>query len=65
VAGGQFDAQASVEDFDRDRGTWNRHYVRVIEDGAVRIKGFHSQAAARAFAQGEQARLTLDASLKK
>ena len=43
----------------------DRHYVRVIEDGAVGIKGFHSQASARAFAHGEQARLSLDTSLKK
>ncbi|CAN7720523.1 hypothetical protein [Mesorhizobium sp. LjNodule214] len=35
----------------------NRHYVRVIEDGTVSIKGFRSQADAKAFAQGEQARL--------
>jgi hypothetical protein len=38
----------------------NRHYVRVIEDGVVSVKGFHSRADAKAFAQGEQARLGLD-----
>ncbi|CAN7701984.1 hypothetical protein LJR234_005980 [Mesorhizobium amorphae] len=38
----------------------NTHYVRVIEDGVVSVKGFRSQADAKAFAQGEQARLGLD-----
>ncbi|RJT40712.1 hypothetical protein D3227_09270 [Mesorhizobium waimense] len=42
----------------------NRHYVRVIENGAVSIKGFGSQADAKAFAQGERARLGLDSPLK-
>jgi len=38
----------------------NTHYVRVIEDGVVSVKGFRSRADAKAFAQGEQARLGLD-----
>jgi hypothetical protein len=35
----------------------SRHYVRVIEDGVIRIKSFVSQGDANAFAQGERARL--------
>ncbi|RWD91026.1 MAG: hypothetical protein EOS40_36330 [Mesorhizobium sp.] len=43
----------------------NRHYVRVIEDGVVSIKGFGSQADAKAFANSESSRLGLDGPLKK
>ncbi|MDX8451134.1 hypothetical protein RFM98_00010 [Mesorhizobium sp. VK9D] len=43
----------------------NRHYVRVIEDSAVSIKSFGSQADAKAFANRERARLGLDTPLKK
>jgi hypothetical protein len=42
----------------------NRHYVRVIEDGVVSIKGFSSQGDAKTFARREQARLGLDTPLK-
>lgn len=38
----------------------HRHYVRIIEDGAVSIKGFGSRADAKTFAQRERARLGLD-----
>lgn len=40
----------------------NRYYVRVIEDGAVRIKGFSSPSDAKSFAKSEKARLGLEAS---
>ncbi|MDX8449933.1 hypothetical protein [Mesorhizobium captivum] len=42
----------------------NRHYVRVIEDGAVRIKTFGSQADAKSFAKSEKARLGLEAPIR-
>ncbi len=38
----------------------NTHYVRVIEDGVVSVKGFLSREDASDFARGEQARLGLD-----
>ena len=37
----------------------NKHYVRVIEDGVVSVKGFLSREDASDFARGEQARLAL------
>ncbi|WP_141247089.1 hypothetical protein [Mesorhizobium sp. WSM3866] len=39
----------------------DRYYVRVIEDGVVTIKGFGSEADAKAFAKHEHTRLGLDA----
>ncbi|MDX8500803.1 hypothetical protein RFM99_20590 [Mesorhizobium sp. VK4C] len=41
------------------------HCVRVIEDGAVSIKGFGSEADATAFANSERAKLGLDTPVKK
>ncbi|WP_192247614.1 hypothetical protein [Mesorhizobium silamurunense] len=43
----------------------DRHYVRVIEDGVVSIKGFHSQAEASSFASKESARLGISSPLRK
>ncbi|WP_189510208.1 MULTISPECIES: hypothetical protein [unclassified Mesorhizobium] len=43
----------------------NRHYVRVIEDGTVSIKGFGSQSEAKTFANSERVRLGLGTPLKK
>ncbi|TGP83794.1 hypothetical protein EN836_13770 [Mesorhizobium sp. M1C.F.Ca.ET.193.01.1.1] len=43
----------------------NRHYVRVIEDGAVSIKGFSSRADAKTFAHSERARLGINTPLKE
>ena len=40
-----------------------RQYVRVIEGGAVSVKGFRSRADAKTCAQDEQARLGLDTRL--
>ena len=37
----------------------NTHYVRVIEDGVISVKGFLSREEAADFARGEQARLGL------
>ena len=41
----------------------NKHYVRIIEDGVVSVKGFRSRADAKTCAQDEQARLGLDTRL--
>ncbi|PBB77565.1 hypothetical protein CK218_29820 [Mesorhizobium sp. WSM3879] len=38
----------------------DKHYVRVIEDGVVSIKGFGSEADAKAFANSERARFGLE-----
>lgn len=43
----------------------NKHYVRVIEDGVISIKGFGSQADAKAFATSECVRLGLETPLQK
>ena len=42
----------------------DRQYVRVIEGGAVSVKGFRSRADAKAFAHGERTRLGINTPLK-